>query len=156
MKSVENNNNCKHSEIISDRTYQVCSECGLIFEDDKLVSNLQRVYNGDADDKIHYEVFDHFGRGTMIRVGKHEVNANIKSTFQRISKTDKWYDYTTERKAQSVKILVISFLTNNGINKSILKSINYYILKTKMINLQGKSLECYTAALLIYVFILEI
>lgn len=150
MKSVDK---CKHNETVWDGTCHICSECGLVLEDEKFVSNLPRIYDGKNDKKQH-EILDPFGISkTVIKFKKGELSASTKSKFQRIIRTDKWCNYTAERKVQSLKILVNGFLTNNGItSKNISKIAGHYILKTKTINLQGSSLECYVSAILIYVF----
>ncbi len=154
MKSVENNYKCNHIETILDGMSIICRDCGLVIEEKNLVSNLPRIYDNVRNSKRQHEVLDPFGISkTIIRVGKKELDVNVESNFQRIIKRDRWSSYTAERKVQSLKILVMGFLTNNGIdNKNILRSANRYILKTKLINLQGSSLECYISAILIYVF----
>ncbi len=154
MKFVKNDFNCEHIETILDGMSVICKSCGLVINDENLVSNFPRVYNGVGSDKRQHEVLDPFGISkTVIRVGKRELDVNVKPSFQRIIKKDRWYSYTAERKVQNLKILVMGFLTNNGIdNKNISRSANRYILKTKLINLQGSSLECYVSAILMYVF----
>jgi len=154
MKYVENNYECKHIGTILDGTSIICRGCGLVIEEKNLVSNLPRVYNNVNNSKVQHEVLDPFGISkTLIRIGKSKLDVNVGPDFRRIIRTDRWSSYTAERKVQSLKILAIGFLTNNGIdNKNILRSTNRYILKTRSINLQGSSLECYISAILIYVF----
>jgi transcription initiation factor TFIIIB Brf1 subunit/transcription initiation factor TFIIB len=145
---------CKHKDIIFDGISHICNGCGEVLSEDRFVDDAPRVYGEEGGDRKQHETLDRFSvRRTVIKVGPGKMENGFKETFRRISKSDRWSNYMPEKKAQSVKVSIVNFLTNNGlVSKNILKTAQYYILKTKTINLQGNSLECYTAALLVYTF----
>lgn len=146
---------CLHENTIKqDGIYVTCIDCGEVLEIDNFESHPPRHYSSDDDSKIQHAPFDKFiGRGSSMQVPGKPLSKKLNVKYMRLSKQDNWRINITNKKAQEVRIVIVSFLNSYDlVDGNIMKTINYYILKTNNINLQGCSLDSYCAALIIYVF----
>lgn len=146
---------CPHSDCIDDKGIIICRRCGLIIDSNNFVVQNKRAYSNEEIIKTtQYNLKDDFfSRRTIFKPKDATISTVDVRKFARMDKIDNWATERKNIKSNEVKNKIKTYLEPNKMsdNKNIKKRMNYILNKVGDYSIQGKSMNIFAAALLIYI-----
>jgi len=141
---------CRHKTISVRNFNLVCLDCGEVLEERNLVSNSVRIYNHEDKNRKKQDsvIID---KKSQWRTTFDYKNADDIPSFHRMWAKNKWCDDRKYTKINETSISINNCLEELGLNNyNLSDTIENVLLKTGNINLQGKSIDIYSAACIVY------